>query len=68
MMVDRMRVTRLLGHKVAVGLSSEEAVGSVGIVATLEEVRDDGIVLSEISEFGPGPKMFCPWDSLNRIG
>ena len=58
---------RLVGRRVAVGLSSEEAVGSVEIVATLEEVRDDGIVLSEISEFGPGPKIFCPWDSLNRI-
>jgi hypothetical protein len=65
--VDKERVTRLVGLKVAVGLRSEEAVGSVEIVATLEEVRDDGIVLSEISEFGPGPKIFCPWDSLNRI-
>jgi hypothetical protein len=56
-----------VGHKVAVGLSSEEAVGSVEIVATLEEVRDDGIVLSEISELGPGPTLFCPWDSLKRV-
>ena len=38
---------RLVGSRVAVGLSSEEAVGSVEIVATLEEVRDDGIVLSQ---------------------
>jgi hypothetical protein len=45
--VDKERVMRLVGRRVAVRLSSEEAVGSVEIVATLEEVRDDGIVLSE---------------------
>ena len=45
--MDKERVMRLVGRRVAVGLSSEEAVGSVEIVATLEEVRDDGIVLSE---------------------
>src|SRR3712207_4941582 len=65
--VDKERVMRLVGRRVAVGLSSEEAVGSVEMVATLEEVRDDGIVLSEMGEFGPRPKIFCPWDSLNRI-
>jgi hypothetical protein len=65
--VDKERVTRLVGLKVVVGLRSEEAAGSVEIVATLEEVRDDGIMLSEISDFGPGPKIFCPWESLNRI-
>jgi hypothetical protein len=64
---DRDRIAGLVGHKVAVGLSSEEAVGSVEIVATLDEVRDDGIVLSEIGELGPGPTLFCPWDSLKRV-
>jgi hypothetical protein len=59
---DRDRVVGLVGHKVAVALSN-----GVGIVATLDEVRDDGIVLSEMSELGPGPTMFCPWDSLRRI-
>jgi hypothetical protein len=24
-------------------------------------------VLSEIGELGPGPTMFCPWDSLRRV-
>jgi hypothetical protein len=36
-------------------------------VATLDKVRDDGVVLSEIGELGPGPTMFCPWDSLRRL-
>ena len=31
-----------------------------GMVATLDEVRDDGVILSEIGELGPGPTMFCP--------
>ena len=61
-MEDRDRVSRLVGHKVAVALSN-----GVGIVAMLDEVRDDGVVLSEIGELGPGPTMFCPWDSLRRI-
>ncbi len=51
--VDNERVTRLVGHRVVVGLRSDETVGSVEIVATLEEMRDDGIMLSEICEFGP---------------
>jgi hypothetical protein len=59
---DRNRVSRLVGHKVAVVLSN-----GAGVVATLEEVRDDGIVLSEIGELLPGPTMFCPWDSLRRV-
>ena len=37
------------------------------IVATLEELRDDGVVLSEVGELGPGPTVFCPWESLHRI-
>ena len=36
------------------------------MLAKLEEVRDDGILLSEMSELGPRPTMFCPWDSLKR--
>jgi hypothetical protein len=59
---DRDRVFGLVGHKVAVALNN-----GVGIVAMLDEVRDDGVVLSEIGELGPGPTMFCPWDSLRRI-
>jgi hypothetical protein len=38
-----------------------------GMVATLDEVRDDGIVLSEVEELGPGPTIYCPWDSLRRL-
>ena len=39
----------------------------VGIVATLDEVRHDGVVLSEVDELGPGPTIYCPWDSLRRV-
>jgi hypothetical protein len=38
-----------------------------GMVATLDEVRDDGIVLSEVEKLGPGPTIYCPWDSLRRL-
>ena len=65
-MGDRARMVRLLGQKVAVKLTNVEA-RSVEIIATLEEVRDGGIVLSEIGELGPGPTLFCPWDSLGRV-
>lgn len=61
-MNDRERVFGLVGRRVAVALGN-----GVGIVATLDEVRHDGVVLSEISELGPGPTMFCPWDSLRRV-
>ncbi len=61
-MDDRERVFRLVGRRVAVALGN-----GVGIVATLDEVRHDGVVLSEISELGSGPTMFCPWDSLRRV-
>lgn len=64
--MDREQVNRLLGRKVAVRLNTVEARG-VEIVATLEEVRDDGVVLSEVGELGPGPTVFCPWDSLHRV-
>jgi hypothetical protein len=64
--VDREEISGLVGHKVAVRLNSVEARG-VEIVATLEEVRDDGVVLSEVGELGPGPTMFCPWGSLHRV-
>ena len=47
-------------------LKNVEATG-VEIVATLEELRDDGVVLSEVGELGPGPTVFCPWESLHRI-
>ncbi len=59
---DQNRVSRLVGHKVAVVLGN-----GAGMVATLEEVRDDGVVLSEIDELGTGPTLFCPWDSLRRL-
>jgi hypothetical protein len=63
--VDRERTFRLVGRKVAVRLTNVEAQG-VELIATLDEVRDDGIVLSEIGELGLGPTLFCPWDSLHR--
>ena len=65
-MNDRDRVIGLVGHKVAVNLTNVEASG-VEIIGTLDEVRDDGIVLSELGELGPGPAMFCPWESLRRV-
>lgn len=61
MVEDRDRIVGLVGHKVAVRLTGVE------IIATLDEVRDDGVVLSEIGELGPGPTLFCPWDSLKRV-
>lgn len=64
--MDRERVSGLVGRKVAVRLNSAEARG-VEIIATLEEVRDDGVVLSEVSDLGPEPTMFCPWDSLRLV-
>jgi hypothetical protein len=63
---DRERVFGLVGHKVAVNLNYIEARG-VEIIGTLDEARDDGVVLSEIGELGPGPTMFCPWESLRRV-
>ncbi len=65
-MDDRDRIVGLLGRKVAVKLTSVEA-RSLEIIATLDEVRDGGIVLSEIGELGSGPTLFCPWDSLRRV-
>lgn len=56
----------LVGRKVAIRLTNVEARG-VEMVATLAEVLEDGIVLSEVGELGPGPTMFCPWDSLHRV-
>jgi hypothetical protein len=63
---DRDRVFGLVGQKVAVNLNNVEARG-VEIIGTLDEARDDGIVLSEVGELGPGPTMFCPWESLRRV-
>jgi hypothetical protein len=57
--VNRGDVSGLVGRKVAIRLTNVEARG-VELVATLEEVREDGIVLSEVGELGPGPTMFCP--------
>ncbi len=62
---DRERVAGLVGRKVEVALVGEE--GAAGLVATLDEVRDEGIVLSEVSELGSGPILFCPWGSLRRV-
>ena len=59
---DRNRVSRLVGHKVAVVPGN-----GAGMVATLEDVRDEGIVLSEIDELGPGPTLICTWGSLRRL-
>ena len=56
-MEDRDRIAELVSHKVAARLTNVEA-GSVEIIATLDEVRDDGLVLSEIGELGPGPTLF----------
>lgn len=66
MTVGREEISGLVGNKVAVRLNSVESRG-VEIVATLQEVRDDGVVLSEVGELGPGPTVFCPWDSLHRV-
>lgn len=64
--MDRRGIERLVGRKVAVRLNSVEARG-VEMIATLDEVREDGIVLSEVGELGSGPTMFCPWYSLRRV-
>ena len=53
-----------MGRKVAIRLTNVEARG-VELVATLAEVREDGVVLSEVGELGP--TMFCPWESLHRV-
>lgn len=64
--MNREDVSGLVGRKVAVRLTNVEARG-VEMVATLAEVREDGILLSELGELGPGPTMFCPWKSLHRV-
>lgn len=61
----RQEIFGLLGHKVVVGLNSADA-GGVEIFATLDEVRDDGIVLSQISDLVPGPTLLCPWESFQQ--
>jgi hypothetical protein len=63
--VDREGVHRLVGEKVIVGINRPEA-GGVEIVATLKEVRDDGVILSEVVDIGPGPTIFCPWETFRR--
>lgn len=64
--MDWGEVARLVGAKVAVRLKNAEARG-VEIIATLEEVGDAGVTLSDIGELGPGPTLFCPWESLERV-
>lgn len=64
--MDREEVLGLVGQKVAVRLANVEARG-IELVATLEGVRDDGVVLSEIGELGTGPTLFCPWGSLHWV-
>lgn len=64
--MDREHISLLVGRKVSVRLNSAEARG-VEILATLDDVRDDGIALSEIGELGMGPTMFVPWDSFRRV-
>jgi hypothetical protein len=64
--LDREELIALVDQKVAVRLKNVEA-GGVEIIATLDEVRADGIVLREVGELGPGPTVFCPWRSLHRI-
>ncbi len=49
--MDREEVSGLVGRKVAVRLNSFEARG-LELVATLDEAREDGIVLSEIGKLG----------------
>jgi len=64
---DRERVAGLVGRRVEVAIGGEGGEGAAGLVAMLDEVRDGGIVLSEISELGSGPTLFCPWGSLRRV-
>lgn len=64
--MNREDVSGLVGRKVAIRLTNVEARG-VEMVATLAEVREDGVVLSEVGEIGPGPTMFCPWESLHQV-
>ena len=68
-MDDRERVLGLVGRRVEVGIwGKNDQEGTAHLFAKLDEVRDDGVVLSEVSELGPGPTLFCPWDSLRRYG
>ena len=49
-----------------VRLASIEAMGAE-VIATLDGIRADGVSLSRIGELGPGPTMFCPWDSIRQV-
>jgi hypothetical protein len=64
--VDREELIALVDQKVAVRLKNVEA-GGVEIIATLDGVRANGIVLREVGELGPGPTVFCPWEALHRV-
>lgn len=47
--MDRERIAEFVGVKIALKLSSAEALG-VELLATLDRVRDDGVVISEDDE------------------
>ncbi len=64
--MDREELIALVDQKVAVRLKNIEAGGSE-IIATLDGVRADGIVLREVGELGPGPTVFSPWKALHRV-
>ena len=64
--MNREELSGLVGHEIVVGLNHPEG-GGVEILATLDEVRGDGVVLSEIGDLVPGPTLFCPWDSFRRV-
>lgn len=64
--MDRGEMARIVGRRVIVGLKAAGA-GSTELVAKLAELRDDGIVLADVNELGPGPTVFCPWDSLRSF-
>ena len=55
-----------IGRQTIVKLTSYKANGAE-IFATLHEKNDAGITLSEIGELGPGPTMFCPWNSIRDV-
>lgn len=55
-----------IGEAVVVYLDEPEASG-MEILATLDEVGEDGIKVSFIAELGQGPVMFCPWTSVRDV-
>lgn len=57
----------LVGQEVSVGVPGSEEVLGAEILGTLEEIRDDGVVLSHIGELESGITMFVPRDAIRRI-